>query len=142
MIDLTSQVWKQNNNNDIYDILISSLKKINNGYNPLIITNIVELKLLDYLGVMLSLTGCAVCGRTNVITLSASSGGYLCHNCRTNEPIVSDKTMKLIRMYYYVDIDKIEHINISSQFINQINNFIKDYYEKYTGLYLKSRNYI
>ena len=101
--------------------------------------NIIELKYLNYLGVMPSLIGCIVCGNTNVITLSGASGGYLCQNCRKNEPIISDKTMKLLRMYFYVDIERIENINISKQINHQINCFLDEYYEKYTGLYLKSK---
>ena len=51
LCDLTYQVVKQNDDNNIYNILISALDKINNSFNPLIITNIVELKYLDYLGI-------------------------------------------------------------------------------------------
>lgn len=142
LVDLSSQVYKHSDNDNIYDILISSLKKINEGFDSLIITNIVELKYLDYLGVMPSLTGCIVCGSSNVVTLSSSIGGYLCSKCRTNEPLISDKTMKLIRMYYYVDIEKIEKINISDQIKNQINVFLDDYYDRYTGLYLKSKEFL
>ena len=142
LMDLSSQVYKHSYNDTIYDILISSLKKINEGFDSLIITNIVELKYLDYLGVMPNLSGCIVCGSRSVVTLSSSKGGYLCSKCRTNEPLISDKTMKLIRMYYYVDIEKIEKINISDQIKNQINLFLDNYYERYTGLYLKSKEFL
>ena len=55
LCDLTYQVVKQNDDNAIFDILINALDKINNKLNPLIITNIVELKYLDYLGISLNL---------------------------------------------------------------------------------------
>ena len=142
LVDLSSQVYKHSYNDTIYDMLISSIKKINDGFDSLIITNIVELKYLDYLGVMPNLSGCIVCGSSNVVTISSSKGGYLCNKCRTNEPLISDKTMKLIRMYYYVDIEKIEKINISDQIKNQINIFLDNYYDKYTGLYLKSKEFL
>ena len=131
MLDLTNQVYKQNNSNDLYDYLISALNKINEGFNPLVITNILELKYLDYL-----------CGSKNVVTLSSDKGGYLCKNCVTNEPITSDKAIKLIRMYYYVDIDKISKLDLSKDVISEVNNFIDDYYDRYTGLYLKSKNFL
>ena len=142
LVDLSSQVYKHSYNDTIYDMLISSIKKINDGFDSLIITNIVELKYLDYLGVMPNLSGCIVCGSSNVVTISSSKGGYLCNKCRTNEPLISDKSMKLIRMYYYVDIEKIEKINISDQIKNQINIFLDNYYDKYTGLYLKSKEFL
>lgn len=142
LLDLTNQVYKQNNSTDLYDYLISALNKINEGFNNLVITNIIELKYLDYLGIMPNLDGCIVCGSKNVVTLSSDKGGYLCKNCLTNEPISSDKAIKLVRMYYYVDIDKISKLDLSKDIINEVNNFIDDYYDRYTGLYLKSKNFL
>lgn len=142
LIDLTNQVYRQNNDNRLYDLLISSLKKINDNFNPLIITNIIELKYLEYLGVMPSLDGCVICGNKNVVTLSSDRGGYLCSKCRINEPIVSDKAIKLVRMYTLVDIDKISKLDISKEVVYEVNAFIDDYYDRYTGLYLKSKEFL
>ena len=110
--------------------------------NPLVITNILELKCLDYLGVMPILDCCSVCGNKNIITISADQGGYLCKNCRKEETIVDEKTIKLIRMFYYVDINKIEKLEISKKISEEINYFLNSYDERYTGLYLKSKKFI
>lgn len=142
LIDLTNQVYKQCEDNSLYDLLISALVKINDNFNPLIITNIIELKYLEYLGVMPNLDGCSICGSKSVVTLSSDKGGYLCSKCHTNEPIVSDKSIKLVRMYYYVNIDKISKLDISKDVIFEVNNFIDDYYDRYTGLYLKSKSFL
>lgn len=143
LLELTEQVVKQNNSNDIYELLINALIKINDNFDPLIITNIVELKYLDYLGVMPIIDGCSVCGSTNSIaTLSSSKGGYICNNCLTNEKLVSDKTIKLIRLFYYVDIAKISKLEISNLEKKEINEFLDEYYDSYTGLYLKSKNFL
>ena len=142
LIDLTNQVYKQCEDNNLCDLLISSLKKINDNFNPLIITNIIELKYLEYLGVMPNLDGCSICGSKNVVTLSSDKGGYLCSKCHTNEPIVSNKAIKLVRMYTLVDIDKISKLDINKDIIYEVNNFIDDYYDRYTGLYLKSKTFL
>lgn len=142
LMDLTNQVYKQNNDNNLYDLLISSLIKINDDFNPLIITNIIELKYLEYLGVMPNLDGCCICGSKNVVTLSSDKGGYLCKKCHTNEPIVSDKAIKLVRMYNLVDINKISKLDINKDVVYEVNNFIDDYYDRYTGLYLKSKAFL
>lgn len=143
LLELTEQVVKQNSSNDIYELLINALIKINDNFDPLIITNIVELKYLDYLGVMPIIDGCSVCGSTNSIaTLSSSKGGYICNNCLTNEKLVSDKTIKLIRLFYYVDIAKISKLEISNLEKKEINEFLDEYYDSYTGLYLKSKNFL
>lgn len=142
ILELVEQVIKQTNNEEVFDNLIASLKKIEANMNPLVITNILELKCLDYLGVMPILDCCSVCGNENIITISADQGGYLCKNCRKEETIVDEKTIKLIRMFYYVDINKIEKLEISKKISEEINYFLNSYYERYTGLYLKSKKFI
>ena len=143
LIELASQVIKQNSSESIYTILVSALKKINENYDPLIITNIVELKYLDYLGVMPILDGCAICGtKSNITTMAGSRGGYVCNKCYTNEKKVDEKSIKLLRMLYYVDIDKISSTNIKENIKKEINDFIDEYYELYTGLYLKTKSFL
>lgn len=143
ILDLASQVLKQNYSSDIYSLLISSLIKINQGFDPLVITNILELKYLDYLGVLPVLDSCSLCGTTNGIeTISPHKGGYVCGSCLTTEKRVSSKTIKMIRMFYYVDIDKISKLDISEEVKREINTFLDEYYDNYTGLYLKTKEFI
>lgn len=142
LLDLTNQVYKQSYDNEIYNILISSLIKLDEGFNPLVITNIVELKYLNYLGIAPSLNGCSICGSKSVVTLSTDKGGYLCSKCHSNEPIFSEKSIKLVRMYTLVDISKISKLDINKDIVNEVNNFIDDYYDRYTGLYLKSKSFL
>lgn len=142
ILELVEQVIKQTRNEEVYDNLISSLKKIEEGLNPQIITNILELKCLKYLGVMPIIDRCCICGSENIITISSDAGGYICRNCRKEETIVDEKTIKLIRMFYYVNIDKIDKIDISKKVCEEISFFIDNYYDRYTGLYLKSKKMI
>ncbi len=128
---------------EIYNLLSSTLIKINECFDPMTITNILELKLLPFLGVNPIIDECAVCGDvTSIITISADKFGFLCKNCRTNEYIVSDKTIKFIRMFYYVDISKISKLDIGNKTKNEINHFIDDFYDKNTGLYLRSKKFL
>ncbi len=143
LLELSEQVLKQNNNEEIFNLLIEALKKIDEGYDPLVILNIIELKYLDYLGIMPVIDSCAVCGKkTNIVTLSSYKGGYICNNCYNHENIVSEKAIKLIRMFFYVDISKITKLEVSDQTKNEINIFLNDYYDRYAGLYLKSKKFI
>lgn len=141
--DLTYQVVKQNNDNSIYELYISIVKKINEKQNPLVLSNILELKYLEYLGVGLNLNSCIKCGnKTNIVTLDADEGGYICQNCYTNEKILSPKSIKIIRMYYLIDINSISEIKIKDDTIQEINYFLDKYYERYTGIYLKSKDFL
>ena len=143
LLELSSQVSKHQFGLSVYDYLISALIKINEGFDPLVITNIIELKFLDLLGVMPMLDGWVVCGSTSgIVTISSYKGGYLCKKCCNNEKYVDLKTIKLLRMFYYVDINKISKIDISNKCKYEINKFLDEYYDRYTGLYLKSKSFI
>lgn len=142
LFDLTIQVMKQTNEN-LFQVLIDGISRIEDGLDPEIITDIVELKYLEFLGVKPSVDGCTVCGNTNLITtISVEQGGYVCKNCYRNEKIYSNKMIKLIRMFYYVDLSKIAKIQVSDSVKKELLEFINQYYDKYTGLYLKSKQFL
>lgn len=143
LLELAKQVNKQNDSKDILQLLINALNKIEEGFDSLVITNILELKYLKYLGVLPIIDECCICGnKNNIVTLSSYKGGYICSNCYKNEKKVDSKTIKLIRMLYYVDISKISKVTISPKCKKEINEFLDDYYSRYTGLYLKSKNFV
>lgn len=143
LLELTEQVIKQTMDEEVYETLINGILKINEGFDPLVITNIIELKYLEKLGVMPVIDSCSICGSThNIATLSSTRGGYICKNCHKNETVVSEKTIKLIRMFYYVDLSKIEKLDISDIAKLEINRFLDEYYDQYTGLYLKTKTFI
>lgn len=143
LTELTGQVFKESNEPSIFPLFIKTLQKINQKLDPFVLSNILEIKYLDYLGVGLNLDSCNKCGKkNNIITIDADAGGYLCKNCLRNENIVSLKTIKMLRMYYYVDISSISELNISSDTKNDINHFLSKYYDRYTGLYLKSKDFL
>ena len=141
--ELVSQVLKQTNNSKIYDDFIFSLLKIEEGLNPLVITNILEVKLLDYLGVGLNLTSCIMCGnKKEIVTLSSEKGGLICKNCYIGERIIPISIVKVLNMYYLVDIKSISKLSLKDNVINEINRFLQIYYDDYTGLYLKSKDFL
>lgn len=141
--DLSEQVMKQSHHYGIFSLFKNSLIKLNEGYDPMVISNILELKYLDYLGVMPVLDECSICSsKKSIVTLSVDKGGYICKNCYSNEKKVSEKTIKLIRMFYYIDIAKISKLEISPEVKKELNDFLDQYYDKYTGLYLKSKSFL
>lgn len=143
LLDLVLQVIKQNDDNEVFDLLKDSLVKLDEGFSPVVISNILELKLLYYLGVAPCIDNCSICGSTkDIITLSSSTGGYICRSCYTNQGLVSEKTIKMIRLYYYVDIKNITKLDVSNSVTFEINRFLDDYYDRYTGIYLKSKDFV
>jgi len=141
--ELTIRVYSHEANSNIFNLYIQALDKINKGYDPLIITSIIKLKMLDYLGIKPIIDRCVECGNTtDIATISSYYGGYICKNCLKNEKIVSTKTINLIRGLYYVDISKINKIEISNEIKRELDEFIEDYYDRYSGIYLKSKIFL
>lgn len=142
LTELTNQVVKQASDN-VYNDFITTILKINEGLDPLIMCNILEIKYLDFLGVGLNLDACVSCGsKANIVTIDGDRGGYICSNCYQNEMLVEKKTIELLRMYYYVEIKSISKLKISEKVKQEINTFLNTYYDRYTGLYLKSKNFL
>ena len=143
MIDLVLQVVKQTDDKEIFNLIRDALLKLEEGFSPIVITNILELKLLDYLGVRPSIDCCGLCGSDKaIVSLSSDSGGYVCKNCFSNQVLSSEKAIKMIRLYYYVDIKNISKLEVSDEVTKEINRFLDDYYDRYTGLYIKSKDFI
>ncbi len=142
LLDLTYQVIKQGTDDSFLSLLEATLNKIEEGLDCRTLVNIYEIKMLDYLGVLPSLDGCAVCGNTtNIVTISSDKGGLLCGSCFESgvDKIVSTKTIQLFRMYYYVDIAKISKITVNPENVKEIETFLEEYYDKYTGIIMKSK---
>ena len=141
--ELTHQVLRQSNSKDLYDDFITVILKIESGLDPLVLTNILEIKYLNELGVLFNLDECIDCGnKTNIVTISSDKGGYICKDCLTNEEIVSTKVIQMLRMYYYVNIKSITDLKIDDETKKTIDFFLNNYYERYTGLYLNSKKFL
>lgn len=144
LMDLVNQVLKENNNKDIFNLLVPSLIKINDGLSPELISNIVEIKLLDYLGVSLNLESCILCGESNnLLTIDLVNGGVICKNCYNDGYIMNNKALHLMQLLKKIDIEKLETLEITDDDIfREIDKFIQEYYASYTGIYLKRKGNI
>lgn len=142
MLELAGRVYEQEEDKCIFEILIKALVKINEGVDAIGMALVLSLKFLEPLGIAPSLDGCVECGNTDVVTLSSYKGGFLCAGHRGDEKIVDVRTLKIIRMLYYIDIDRISSLDLSSEVVQEIVYFISDYYDRYSGIYLKSRDFL
>lgn len=143
LLELTEQIMKQTTSEGLFDLLKAGLIKIEEGLSPSLMTNILELKFLDFLGVAPVVSKCVICGNTkNIQTISIQAGGYLCTSCYRGEKLYDEKTIKLLRILYLVDVSKITKLEISSDTAKELNQFIETYYEQYTGLYINSKKFL
>ena len=143
LLDLTDQVYRHSKSSKIYPILISIIKKINEEYDPEVLTIIYELKLLEFLGISPNIDSCSICGNTkNIVTISVKDGGFICQDCYHSGKIYNRQVVKLIRMFIYLDIDNITKINLKKETKKELSLFIEDYYDTFSGIYLKSKDFL
>lgn len=142
LIELAVHTYKESENNEVYNLLIDSILKIEDNLDPRIITNILEVQYLSYLGINLNLDECVKCGSSKVVTLSMNKGGYVCSNCRDNEELIDEKVLKLLRLYQYVDISKISNLDIDENNSKIISKIIDEYYDLYSGFRTKSKKFL
>lgn len=142
LMDLCFQVLKENNNKEIFNLLSIALVKIDEGLSPELISNIIEVRLLNYLGVSLSLDTCVLCGKNeDIITLDLNCGGAICKDCYKEGYIMNTKAIKLIGLLNKIDLEKLEKLEITDDDIfKEIDKFINEYYSIYTGIYLKKKD--
>ena len=141
--ELSVQVYKESESNSIFSLMITGILKINEGLDPTVITNILEVKYLPFLGVGMNLDECVSCGAKNgIVTIDGDRGGLICKNCYQKERIVKPKTIQLLRMYFYVDLKSISKLDIKSENTLEINQFLTTYYIRYTGMYLQSKDFL
>ena len=48
----------------------------------------------------------------------------------------------MLRMYYYVELKSITKLNVSEIVKKEINEFLNRYYDRYTGMFLKSKEFL
>ncbi|MBQ4262625.1 MAG: DNA repair protein RecO [Bacilli bacterium] len=142
LIKFVSEVYKESNESNLFDLLVNGLSKIEDGLNPKVICNIIELKCLEYLGIGLNVDRCAVCGNEKITTFSESKGGFVCCDCVEGECSVNLKVLKMLRMYKYIDINKISKIDISTDVIFEIDKILESYISEYSGINIKARNFL
>ena len=143
MVELSMQVYRESESKDIYPFMISTILKLNEGFSPLVLTNILEMKFLSYLGVGIYLDGCSKCGNVHdIVTIDGDAGGFICKNCYQNERIVKPKTIQLLRIYEKISIPSITKLNIEEDSSKEINDFLNSYYNRYTGMYLQSKDFL
>lgn len=141
LISLIKSVLKESNNEEIFFILKKTLLKINDNFDPKVLTSIVEIKLLKYLGVKPNFSECITCNSKEILTFDINQGGMVCKNCYLDTYIFSNNTLKLLKLFQDVDIEKIDKLNISSgKTKEEIEHFIHEYYDTYTGIYLLNKD--
>jgi len=143
LCELSYLTLKENNNKNIFNILHDALDKIDDGFNFEVIKNIVEFKYLEYLGIKPVFDMCQKCLSTdNLVAVDGKIGGFVCSNCYKDERKVDSNFVKIFKRYQDVDIKEIKNIKIKDEEQKVISEFLKEYYETFSALYINSQKFL
>lgn len=147
ILELTDKVVEEGSGSPfLYNLLYKTLQAINEGKDPEVMMFIYQLKMVDFLGIKPFLDGCETCGGTNGdFVFSIKRAGFLCNSCVHRDPYpiqISPQALKILRLLYYVDIDRLGNISVKKDTKEEIKKVLTIYYEEYSGLYMKSLKFL
>ncbi|MBD5429306.1 DNA repair protein RecO [Lactobacillus sp.] len=131
---------------EYYSLITFALKKINQGVDAEIITQLVQLKMLKAFGVEPQMKKCVICGKEKgIFDYSIELGGIICSDhfeSNITRMYLQPKTVRLLRTLMLVDITKISGINISPQLKKNSKTAIDKIYANYLELNLKTKKFL
>ncbi|MGR3741750.1 DNA repair protein RecO [Companilactobacillus sp. DQM5] len=148
IIDLFSHAFDQSTNieKEWFEYLKIALELINKNLDYQIITNIVQIKLLEVFGVKPNFKSCVIGGETSgEFDFSIVLGGIICSRHFINDPNrihAGQKVIYYLRLFSNIDLKKINTIDVKQSTKNQIQHVIDLIYDDNIGLNLKSKKFI
>lgn len=129
-----------------FNQLFAALRFIDNGVDPDVITNIMEIQLLDVFGVKPELRGCSVCGRNDLnFDYSESYGGLICQNhfhLDENRLHLDQKTIYYLRRFSIIDLNRLGNVNVNETTKVNLRKLLDKIYSDSVGIHLKSKKFL
>lgn len=129
----------------VYQMLKQFISSANEGYDPYLLSLIFQFKMMPILGIEPILNQCAVCGTTeHIATLSVRQGGLVCARCLNQEEqiLIDAPLIPIVRALYRVDIYLLPDVELESELLKPIEQFLDAYYETYLGLNLRTKKFL
>ena len=147
IVELVDKLTDEHHPNPfLFEILLQTLQYMNEGIDLDILTFIFEMKMLQVAGIQPKLDGCVNCHQTEGnFAFSIREGGFLCHRCFYKDPHllkISPKTVKLLRLFYYLDLKRLGKVQVKDETKEEIKFVLRTYFDEYAGLHLKSQRFL
>ncbi|KRK77000.1 recombinational DNA repair protein (RecF pathway) [Levilactobacillus namurensis DSM 19117] len=131
---------------DWYHKVHRALDLIDEGLNPAIVTNIIEIQLMPAFGVAPQLLGCAVCGRNDLpFDYSESYGGLLCQRHWAQDPRrlhLNQRTIYYLRQFSVLDLDRLHTIKVKPATEAALRQLMDEIYASQIGVHPRSKRFL
>lgn len=147
---ITELLDKGTDNNEsnpfLFELYYQTMNYLSEGIDPDVLTNIFEVKMLNVLGLYPEVNECVICKKKEgTFHFSIKENGFICHRCFENDPyrlIISQATVKLIRLFYYLDLSRLGKVSVKQETKKELQKVLDEYYKEYSGLNLKSKRFL
>lgn len=123
-----------------------ALELIDEGFDPAIITNIIEIQLLTSFGVRPRLESCVICQNTErLFDYSESYGGLLCQQHWHLDPHrlhLDQRTVYYLRLLSVVDLERLNSIKVKDQTKTNLRKTLDEIYEHQVGIYVPAKKFL
>ncbi|MEH6973171.1 DNA repair protein RecO [Bacillus sp. JJ675] len=130
----------------LFELLLQSMRRLNEGTDPDIITNLIEVKMLGVMGLYPELDECVHCkSKDGTFHFSIRDNGFICHRCFAKDPYripLSPASARLLRLLFYFDLSRLGNVSVKRETKEELKRVIQLYYDEYSGIFLKSRRFI
>lgn len=129
-----------------FNKIATSINLIDQRFDPAIITNIIEIQLLDQFGVKPFLESCVVCSSTSgPFDFSESYGGLLCRKhwyLDLHRLHLDQRTIYYLRQFSAIDLDQLRSVNVKNETKKCLRQTIDTLYNDQVGVYVKAKKFI
>lgn len=132
---------------DVFDLLLNSLKMLSSDASPKRVARIFEIKLLNLMGLMPSLDQCANCGGAidSASRFSFINGGLICKKCVTadrNAVSVMQGTVKFIEHIRSYPFEKVARIKVASEVGRELEHLLRKFLDYHIERRLKTVEFL
>lgn len=147
LLDLVDRAFKEGQAIGAwYQQIARAITLINDGRDPQIITNVLEVQLLGRFGVAPQWQHCVVCGRqTGPFDYSEAYGGLLCADHFEKDPHrlhLGTKTVSYLQLFATLNLQKVNQVNVQPLVKRNLRWALDKIYNDQVGLSLKSKHFI
>lgn len=126
--------------------IMQATKLINQGLDAQIITNIIEIQLLQSFGVQPNWNACVIGGETRgTFDYSLVKAGIICQkhwSYDVHRLHLAPKTVSYLRLFSQIDLNRIGQISVSKNIKSQLRQTIDAIYLDSVGVYPKSKKFL
>lgn len=129
-----------------FPLIKKVLDKIDDGLDPAVMANIIEVKLLRCFGVAPELQRCVICQRNDLpCDFSESYGGLLCQrhwHLDPNRMHLNARTVYFLSLFDRIDINQIRSIKVKEITKVSLRKTLDQIYYDMVGVYVRAKRFI